>query len=84
MFVYMNIYIYIYKAFIGRSTTPTTSKMEVFVKEVNERKLLINTKLIILHVGGQFTSLHIFPFSIKFLVCNHIECQSVGLLTTRN
>ena len=40
-------------AFIGKSRTPATSKMEIFVKEVNGGKLLlINTKRTILDVAN--------------------------------
>ena len=36
-----NIYISKHKAFIGRSRTPETSKIKIFVKEVNGGKQLI-------------------------------------------
>lgn len=44
-------YISKYKTFIGRSRTPATPKMEIFVKENNGVKpLIINTKFTVLDV----------------------------------
>ena len=53
VFGFYKIYLLKHKAFIGRSRTSATCKMEIFVKEVTGEKLLIiNTEHTVLDVAG--------------------------------
>ena len=55
-----NIYISKHKAFIGRSRTPETSKIKVFVKEVNGGKqLIIDAAYRLRYDKGLAISLHL-------------------------